>query len=420
MKVFKFGGASVKDAAAIKNVASIIARYKTDQLLVVISATGKTTNALEEVVKAYYHGSAADALSLLDTVRQNHMDICKGLFDTDQHPVYDQLQNILAEVEWQIEEQRKDSFDYVYDQIVSIGELLSTAIVSHYLNHIGSANRWLDVRDVMKTDDTYREGKVDWEKTQALVDRIVRPIVQEMMVITQGFIGSTPENCTTTLGREGSDYTAAIFANMLDAESQTIWKDVPGVLSADPRKFQDAVLIDELTYLEAVEMTYYGAQVIHPKTIKPLQNKGIPLLVKSFINPEGKGTKVCAGSEHMSYPPVRVVKENQSLLSFHTKDFSFIADEEVIFLLQAFGKSNLRVNMMQNGAISIQICCDNIPEKLEAVKQHTESHFDIHEDDGLTLMTIRHYSAEVIDKHIHNRKPLLEQRRPSTYQAVLK
>jgi aspartate kinase len=356
----------------------------------------------------------------LNKVRETHFAICKGLFDSDTHPVYDQLQNILAEVEWQIEEDRKDSYNYVYDQIVSVGELLSTAIVSHYLNHIGAENQWLDVRDVMKTDDTYREGKVDWEKTQSLVDSIVMPMLDKSMIITQGFIGSTPENCTATLGREGSDYSAAIFANMLNAESQTIWKDVPGVLSADPRKFPDAVMIDELTYLEAVEMTYYGAQVIHPKTIKPLQNKGIPLQVKSFINPEGKGTKVFAGSDNMQYPPVRVVKEKQALLSFHTKDFSFIADEEVIFLLKAFGQANLRANMMQNGAISIQICCDNVPEKIVAVKEATASHFNIQEEEGLTLMTIRHYNEEVINRHTAGKSAVLEQRRPSTFQALLK
>jgi aspartate kinase len=419
MKVFKFGGASVKDATAIKNVAAIIAKYRSNKLLVVISATGKTTNALEEVVQAYYHENG-DATALLNGVRETHFTICRGLFDSDTHPVYDQLQNILAEVEWQIEEDRKDSYNYVYDQIVSVGELLSTAIVSHYLNHIGAENQWLDVRDVMKTDDTYREGKVDWEKTQSLVDSIVMPMLDKSMIITQGFIGSTPENCTATLGREGSDYSAAIFANMLNAESQTIWKDVPGVLSADPRKFPDAVMIDELTYLEAVEMTYYGAQVIHPKTIKPLQNKGIPLLVKSFINPEGKGTKVYTGSDNMQYPPVRVVKEKQALLSFHTKDFSFIADEEVIFLLKAFGQANLRANMMQNGAISIQICCDNVPEKIVAVKEATASHFNIQEEEGLTLMTIRHYNEEVINRHTAGKSALLEQRRPSTFQALLK
>jgi len=418
MKVFKFGGASVKDASAIRNVASIIKEYAADKLLVVISATGKTTNALEEVVNAYYYNKG-DAIALLGVVKDIHLNICRDLFGDGHHAVYDKIQNILVEVEWQLEEKRKESYDYVYDQIVSIGELLSTVIVSDYLNQMGADTQWLDVRDVMKTDDTYREGKVDWEKTRLLVTSIVSPLLEHKIVITQGFIGSTPENCTTTLGREGSDYSAAIFANMLDAESQTIWKDVPGVLSADPKKFPDAIMMEELSYLEAVEMTYYGAQVIHPKTIKPLQNKNIPLLVKSFINPEGKGTKVFKGTEHMQYPPVRVVKENQILISFHTKDFSFVADDEVIYLLTAFREENLRVNMMQNGAISVQVCADHTPEKLKKVIDKAAVLFEVHAEENLTLITIRHYNDAIIARHKEGKRALLEQRRPTTFQALL-
>jgi aspartate kinase len=307
----------------------------------------------------------------------------------------------------------------VYDQIVSLGELLSSVILSHYLNIAGTKTEWLDVRDVLKTDDTYREGVVDWAKTGELVQSQVVPMLLRNTVVTQGFLGCTPENCTTTLGREGSDYTAAIFANLLDAESQTIWKDVPGVMSGDPRKFADAIFIDELTYLEAVEMTFYGASVIHPKTIKPIQNKNIPLFVKSFINPEGKGTKVYNAQHEIKYPPVRVVKENQALLTFHTKDFSFVAEEVVADLLDAFAAANLKINLMQNGAISLQACVDNVPEKIAKIQEQLDHEFNILIEKQLTLLTIRHYTVESIQKHLEDKNVIIEQKRPSTFQALM-
>jgi aspartate kinase len=321
-------------------------------------------------------------------------------------------------MEWQIEEERMEEYNYVYDQIVSVGELLSTTILSNYINQIGIKNTWVDVRDVIKTDDTYREGNVNWLKTTELIEEIVLPILEKNIIITQGFLGSTPENCTTTLGREGSDYTAAIFTNILNAKSQTIWKDVPGVLSGDPRKFTDAVLLEEISYLEAVEMTFYGASVIHPKTIKPLQNKGIPLLVKSFIHPENKGTIVgTKNSEQL--PPVRVVKEDQCLLTFHTKNFSFIAEEVISDLLDAFAAANFKLNMMQNGAISFQACVDNIPEKIAKVKKAIEHEFDFDQKENLTLLTIRHYTEAVIANHKVNKKAIIEQKRNTTWQGLL-
>lgn len=417
MKVFKFGGASVKDAAGIKNVADIISRFGDAKTLVVVSATGKTTNALEEVVASYFSGDGK-AAEKFTKVKENHLQICNDLFGTNAHPVYDHLQNLFVETEWQLEEDRMEAYNYVYDQIVSAGELMSSVILSHYLNFAGVKNEWLDVRDVLKTDDTYREAVVDWETTTAKVREQLVPMLQQYTVVTQGFLGCTPENCTTTLGREGSDYTAAIFANILDAESQTIWKDVPGVMSGDPRKFQDAVFIDELTYLEAVEMTYYGASVIHPKTIKPIQNKNIPLLVKSFINPEGKGTRVYGATHAIKYPPVRVLKEKQTLLSFHTRDFSFIADDMVSELFNAFADANLKINMMQSGAISLQVCVDSVPEKIEKVKAALETAYDVQTEGGLAILTIRHYSQEVIDRHLAGKKVIIEQRRPTTYQAL--
>lgn len=417
MKVFKFGGASVKDADGMKNVSSIIEKYNDGKLLVVVSALGKTTNALEEVVKAYMVNNG-EAKKLIEKIKQAHFDICRGLFDDKNHPVYDHLNNFFVEMEWQIEEDRMEEYNYVYDQIVSVGELLSTTILSHYMNQTGIKNTWLDVRDVLKTDDTYREGNVNWSRTTELIQEKVLPLLEKGIVITQGFLGSTPENCTTTLGREGSDYTAAIFTNILDAENQTIWKDVPGVLSGDPRKFTDAVLLEEISYLEAVEMTFYGASVIHPKTIKPLQNKGIPLLVKSFIHPENKGTIV--GTKNSgSLPPIRVVKEDQCLLTFHTKNFSFIAEEVISDLLSAFAAANFKMNMMQNGAISFQACVDNIPEKIAKVKKAIEHEFDIDQRENLTLLTIRHYNEEAIASHKGNKKAIIEQKRHTTWQGLL-
>jgi aspartate kinase len=415
MKVFKFGGASVKDADGIRNVASIIQKYGEKDLVVVVSATGKTTNALEEVVKAYF--SNTDAAAAFDVVKNNHNKIAKELFG-ETHEVFDKLQNIYAEVAWQLEEDRKEGYNYVYDQLVSQGELISSVILSAYLNASGVKNTWLDVRDVMKTDDTYREAVVDEIKTQSLMYSVVKPLVKDSIIVTQGFIGCTPENVTTTLGREGSDYTAAIFANMLDAESQTIWKDVPGVMNGDPRVFADAVFMDEISFNEAVEMTFYGATVIHPKTIKPLQNKNIPLLVRSFINPEGKGTTV--GGKDSNLPPIRIVKNNQALITLHTKDFSFVEDEVVADIFSAFAKANLNLNMVQQGAISFEGVVDNIPEKIGMIKAFLQDKFDFQIDENLTILTIRHYNNfEYINKFKGERNAILEQRRPSTYQGLL-
>ena len=416
MKVFKFGGASVKDAAGIKNVASIIEKFGSKELLIIVSATGKSTNALEEVVHAYYN-KTGETKQKFDIVKQNHLNICRELFPADTHPVYDQLQNIFGEVEWQLEEERMESYNYVYDQIVSQGELISSVILSAYLNEAGIKNKWLDVRDVMKTDDTYREAIVDWVKTGGRVHDKVLPVLKETIIVTQGFIGCTPENCTTTLGREGSDYTAAIFANLLNAESQTIWKDVPGVMNGDPRIFEDAVFLDQISYNEAVEMTFYGATVIHPKTIKPLQNKNIPLHVRSFINPEGKGTIV--GGEDKNLPPIRIVKDKQALITLHTRDFSFIEDDIVAGIFRAFFKGNLKLNMIQQGAISFDAVVDNIPEKIEKVKGALAEKFNIEIEEGLVILTIRHFNEEVINKHKGNRIALLEQRTPDTFQGLL-
>jgi len=418
MKVFKFGGASIKDAGSIKNVCNIIKDYGKRPLLIVISASGKTTNALEEVTNAYY-SNTGKATELTSAIRDNHFNICKELFD-DDHPVYDALQDIFVSLDWQLEEERMESFNYVYDQIVSTGELLSTTIVSHYLNTCGVDSSWLDVRDVLKTDDTYREAAVNWALTEELVTSVVLPKLKDKVVITQGFLGCTSENCTTTLGREGSDFTAAIFANILDAEDQTVWKDVPGILNGDPRVWDETELIEDMTYHEAIEMTFYGAQVIHPKTIKPLQNKQIPLLVRSFVHPDETGTRIFKAIQEPIYPAIRVIKRNQALINLHTKDFSFIEEVVMSKIIKAFAKVNIKINMMQNAAILFQAVVDNSESKIEALVKDLERFFDIHIDKNLQLLTVRHHNDDVIRQSRGARNAILEQKRDTTYQALLK
>jgi aspartate kinase len=417
MKVFKFGGASVKDAAGIKNVASIIEKYGNKNLIIVVSATGKTTNALEEVVETYFHKNG-NALEKFELVKNNHIQICKELFE-ENNDVFNQLQNVFSEVEWQIEEDRMESYNYVYDQIVSQGEMLSSIILSAYIKEIGITNNWLDVRDIIKTDDTYREAVVDWIKTAELVNEKVIPILKDNIIVTQGFLGCTSENCTTTLGREGSDYTAAIFANLLNVEHQTIWKDVPGVMNGDPRVFDDAVFLEQISYNEAVEMTFYGATVIHPKTIKPLQNKNIPLHVRSFINPEGIGTVV--GKEDQSnLPPIRIVKKNQALITLTTKDFSFIQEDILASMFRAFAKANLKLNMMQQGAISFDAVVENTSDKIQKITHFLQENFNINIQENLSILTIRHYNEAVISKHTAEKEIILIQKTPSTYQCLIK
>lgn len=420
MKVFKFGGASIKDASAIRNVCDIIKTYGDGPLFVVVSASGKTTNALELVADSYYHGKN-DLQDNLDVVRSHHQQIIDALFEEQQKAaVEDAVANVLIALDWQLEEERMETYDYVYDQVVSVGEQLSTLIVSHYLTGQSVDNHWLDVRDILKTDDTYREASVDWELTAQLVDEIVKPIMSDKMVITQGFLGCTAENATTTLGREGSDYTAAIFANLLDAEAQYVWKDVPGILNGDPRVWDETELIEEMTYHEAIEMTFYGAQVIHPKTIKPLQNKQIPLLVRSFVEPASTGTKIYRALQEPIYPPIRVIKPNQALINLHTKDFSFIEEYVMSKIIRAFSKANIKINMMQNAAILFQASVDFSQDKIDVLVQDLNRFFDIHIDKHLTLLTLRHYNQKVIEACCGDKNVLLEQKRSTTYQALLR
>lgn len=418
MKVFKFGGASLKDAAGVKNVASILQRYKNEQLVIVVSAMGKTTNALEEVVAAYVK-QTGKALELYEALKERHYAIMRDLFEAGDE-VFSLVNDTFVEGEWMLEEKPADNYDYLYDQIVCVGELVSSKIVTAYLNKTGIKTQWLDARDVVSTDNTYREGWVIWEKTKINAQKIVPPMLEQgFFVVTQGFIGSTSENFTTTLGREGSDYSAAIFSFCLDAESMSIWKDVPGVLNADPRLFENTIKLDRLSYKEAIEMTYYGAQVIHPKTIKPLQNKNIPLYVKSFLDPEAPGTEISSDMED-NYPPIVVVEKNQALLHISTLDYSFVAEQHMARLFQKAAYLRIFVNMMQNTAISFTICVPNVPDRLSQFIKEISDEFKVKMEQGLELITIRHYTQESIDNLKKGKIVLFEERIRSTMHMVVK
>ena len=419
LKVFKFGGASVKDAVAVKNVASILQNFKDDPLVIVVSAKGKSTNKLEKIVAAYF-GRTGEANELFHHFKKEHFELIGQLFEAGD-PVFDEVNDAFVAVDWVLEEDPHPNYDFVYDQIVSVGELVSTKIVAAYLNKIGLPTHWLDARDIILTDDIYREGWVQWDQTLENAQSITQPLIGKGgFVLTQGFIASTSENFTTTLGREGSDYTAAIFSFCLDADEMTIWKDVPGVLTADPRVFDNVTKLDRLSYKEAIEMTYYGAQVIHPKTIKPLQNKSIPLLVKSFKNPKGLGTFIGPEVED-TYPPMIAVEENQALLNISTRDFSFVAEHHISFLFNKIAELRLQVNLMQNTAISFAVCVNNTDGKVQQFVESIEKDFKVTiEDEGLELISVRHFMPHTLDMLRDGKIILVEERIRNTVQMVAK
>jgi aspartate kinase len=419
MKVFKFGGASVNSVERIQFVGSILQLYRNQKILIVVSAMGKTTNALEKVVEAFYAGKKDEALQLFEQVKQQHLTTAKYLLVTHYLSCEKHLKDFFTEIEWLLHDKPVRNFDYYYDQVVCIGELLSTSIVSHYLEETGINNQWIDVRDIIRTDDNFRDANVDWEFTLAKVQDSIVPLFNNYnIVLTQGFIGATDENESTTLGREGSDYTGAVFANMLNAESETIWKDVESVMNADPKKFPDAKPIYELNYAEVIEMAYYGAQVIHPKTIKPLQNKSIPLYVKCFFDPALPGT-VIHNQQVKDLPPIIVLKENQAMLEMKTKDFSFTGDHHLEQLYQVFDDLKLKPNLTQNGAITHISVVDNIGDKTEKLALEAAAIFDVKMVKDLSLLTIRHYTEDLFNKLTEGKKILLRQQTPDTLQALL-
>ena len=419
MRIFKFGGASIKDASAIKKVVSIVQSYQEEKPLLVVSASGKTTNALELVVNNYYHKNG-DAFAALQVVKDKHYKLLDELFGGDKSlPIYAEIHDLFIDVEWIIEEEPQNDYDYLYDQIVSLGEFLSTKIVAAYLNYSNVPTSWLDVRDCILTDNTYRDAAVQWDETEKRIKKAVQPLHEKGLIITQGFIGVTTENFTTTLGREGSDYTAAIFSYCLDADNMSIWKDVPGVLTADPRIFPDAIKLDHISYAEAIEMTYYGAQVIHPKTIRPLQNKNIPLYVKSFVNPEGVGTIVQDAKNEFDYPPVIVVKRKQAMLKLSSKDFYFVDENRFAKLFEQLASFRIKVNMTQNTALSFVVCINDDKERISRFIKAVEEDYTIEKVEDLKLVTLRHSTDTMVDYFTENRSILLEEIIRKTVQLVM-
>lgn len=413
MKVFKFGGASVKDADGVKNLCRLLQQTGHSDVFLVVSAMGKTTNAMEEVVEAYFK-EGKDFSESLDPVESFHFSLAQELFE-EGDPVFNRLQVLFEEVRGFLKWIRSPKYAFVYDQVVGYGELLSTALVSHYLQSQGLKNEWIDVRHYIKTDRNYRDAGVDWDQTQ---ERIRKGIKSGPLYITQGFLGSDENNFTTTLGREGSDYTAAILGYCLDAESVTIWKDVSGVLNADPRYFEETTLLEQVSYREAIELAFYGASVIHPKTLQPLQSKEIPLYVRSFIQPKEKGTEVGRGKKIKPEIPCFIVKKKQVLLQLSTLDFSFMAEHHLSNLFDLLHQYRLKTDLIQNSAISFSVCLDNRFGGLEALLKDLEQQFKVHCYRDVDLYTIRHFTEEAVEKTRKDKEVVLEQRNGETVQLV--
>lgn len=420
MKVFKFGGASVKNAEAVKNVESVIKLFN-DDLVVVISAMGKTTNGLEKVVESYLNKDGKTQ-EYLQEVKEFHFNILNDLFTDKNHPIFTEIHNTFVEIDWEIEDEAVREYDYVYDQIVSIGEMLSTKIVSAYLNENGTNNTWLDVRNVIQTDNTYRNAKVDWVITEQFAQKEIQAKFEkgQNLIITQGFIGSSSELFTTTLGREGSDFSAGILAYCLNAESVTIWKDVPGMLNADPKWFDVTEKLNNISYLEAVELAYYGASVIHPKTIKPLHNKNIPLYVKSFVSPKENGTVINENSTEDSLIPSFIFKMNQVLISISAKDYSFVMEDNLSHIFGLFSAKGVKINLMQNSAISFSVCVDYDNQKTISLIEELRKDYKVLYNEKLELVTIRHYDDETIKRVTENKQIIVEQKSRNTARFVMK
>jgi aspartate kinase len=419
MKVFKFGGASVSTVERISKVNDILKSFAGNKILVVISAMGKTTNALEKVAEAFFAGNSTFALQLFEAIKQEHLNTARQLLARSYDKTYARLVDIFTEVEWLLHDKPVRNYDYYYDQVVCTGELLSTCIMSACFNENGIENKWIDVRDILRTDDNFRDAAIDFPYADKKVADEILPIFNSVnIVVTQGFIGSTDENESTTLGREGSDFTAAVFANLLNGDGLTIWKDVEGVMNADPRLFPDAVFINHLNYEEVIEMAYYGAQVIHPKTIKPLQNKNIPLYVKCFLDKNLPGT-VIDDKPIQQLPPVIVVKQNQALVHLHTKDFSFAGEKPLSQLYSLLAELHIQANLLQTGAVRIDICIDDKADKLEKLALSASNQFDVQVEKNLMLLTIRYYREDLLQTLSKGKRVRLKQQSPDTVQAVL-
>lgn len=420
MQVYKFGGASIATAERMQALWPIIESAE-QPLILVVSALGKTTNALESIVAAAFKNDKEAALEQAKTLEKQHIEYTKTILDKKYHDAAIQSLNVFfTELQWAIDDAGSHKYDYTYDQVVCIGELLSTRIFAYYLQQQGMPIDWVDIRDIIRTDDTYRDARVDDDYSAQQVKEKLLPILQSgKSIVTQGFIGSTSDNASTTLGREGSDYTAALLAAWTKANGVTIWKDVEGLKNADPKKFPNTVRIDAISYDEVIEMAYYGAQVIHPKTIKPLHNNNIPLYVKCFLDKNIKGTVVMNEVSSLFYPPLIVQKGSQVLLKLTAKDFSFITESKLRDLYDIFHQLNIRVNLIQNAAISFVACIDNQRGKLEQLVSMLSKDYNVSDNEDVSLLTIRHYTPEVLAELTKGRHILLEQKTRHTVQLVL-
>jgi aspartate kinase len=416
MRIFKFGGASVKDADGIKNVFDVLQKVGYEEVLLVVSAMGKTTNALEIVIKNYFEKSA-DLNASIQEVKKYHNQILLDLFEDENNAVFNAVNNHFADLDYFLRSNKSPNYNFVYDQVVSFGEIISTTILSHYMNFRNIHTEWLDVRNYIKTDNTYRDAEVNWEITQKNISKIAK---KKKLFITQGFVGADENGFTTTLGREGSDYTAAIFVYCLNAESVTIWKDVPGVMNADPRYFENATLLNQISYREAIELAFYGASVIHPKTLQPLQKKEIPLYVKSFINPLLPGTSVSKGEDLEPKLPCFIVKKNQLLVSLSSIDFSFIMEENISEIFSLLHQHKIKVSLIQNSAISFSVCLEDKFGNFNELKKTLSKKFKLSYNENVSLYTIRHFDEKASQMVEKNKTVLLKQMSRETMQIVTK
>ena len=418
MRVFKFGGASVRDAKSVQNVHSIIERFNTEPLIIVVSAMGKTTNKFENLVNAHFAKEPTEAI--LEDLRNCHGEIAKELFGDKVQPVIEDINNTLVEVEWALEDPDGLDYHFQYDQIVSIGEMLSTKIISAYLKFKGLENAWVDARDLIRTDNNYQDAKVDWDETKTLTTSTINTALKKAnVVVTQGFIGGTSENFTTTLGREGSDFTAAILAYCTGAKDVTIWKDVPGVLNADPKYYDNTVLIPEMSFFDAMELAYFGTSVIHPKTIKPLQNANIPLYVKSFVDPKSEGTTISNTSD-LKIAPSFIVKTNQVLVSLTPKDYSFVTEAHFTGIYTVLSDIRMKANCAQNSAVNFSFSTNNDGAKLQQLQERLSEEYFVGLVEDAELVTVRYYDEETIRRTTEGKKVLLDHRTATSAQLVVK
>ncbi len=419
MLVYKFGGASVKDADSVKNVSRILKRVVGQQLVLVVSAMGKTTNALEKVMQEFWVGKSAEPF--IAEIEKYHLDIIDGLFPANGESIRKELKKITAALREKCSGSHSDNYHFEYDQIISLGEVIATKIIHAYLAASGLKASWIDARKIIRTTDRYREANVEWNKSTALVKRRIEKSTLDgnTVHITQGFIGHTREGFTTTLGREGSDFTAAILGHILDAESVTIWKDVPGMLNADPKYFDNTVLLEKISFKEAIELAYFGASVIHPKTIQPLKQKGIPLFIKSFLDPDAMGSVIQESTAFDNHVPSFIFRMNQLLISLSPRDFSFVVEENLEDIFRYMSAQNVRINLMQNAAVSFSFCVDSDKIDLKKLIEHFKPDYEVRYNQNMELVTIRHYDDPTLERLLFQKKVFLEQKSRDTARLVI-